>query len=76
MEGDSFLESVKPDICELKGRITAPATTGPARHPRPASSTPAVSSSTLLEGGMVTPKLTGYAYLSICSLGYLLQFEL
>ena len=36
---DSALESFKPGMIVLDGKITAAATTGPARGPRPASST-------------------------------------
>ena len=40
--GSSFLESSRPSIGRDGSRITAAATTGPARGPRPASSTPAI----------------------------------
>ena len=36
----SFFESLSPSISSPKGSITAAATTGPQRGPRPASSTP------------------------------------
>ena len=37
----TFFESVRPSRAKSAGRMTAAATTGPARGPRPASSTPA-----------------------------------
>lgn len=39
--GDNTLESARPGITAPSGKITAAATTGPARQPRPASSIPA-----------------------------------
>ncbi len=42
LQGGIFFESSRPSI-KQGGRITAPATTGPARQPRPDSSMPAVS---------------------------------
>ena len=39
---ESFLESFSRRISQSLGRITAPATTGPAKGPRPASSTPQI----------------------------------
>lgn len=40
---DSFFESVNPGRLNLAGNITAAAITGPAKGPRPTSSTPALS---------------------------------
>ncbi len=40
--GVSFFESSSPSMNIPAGRITAAASTGPARGPRPASSTPAI----------------------------------
>src|SRR5688572_30263904 len=36
----TVFESLSPGMCRSGWRTTAPATTGPARHPRPTSSTP------------------------------------
>lgn len=47
----SFLESSRPCATKWSGRITAAATTGPAKHPRPASSKP-----TTLDRGMLASK--------------------
>ena len=44
---DSFLLSLRPEMSNSGGRITAAATTGPARQPRPASSRPASRASPL-----------------------------
>lgn len=40
----NFLLSLRPFILQSFGKITAAATTGPAKGPRPTSSTPAMSS--------------------------------
>ncbi len=42
-EGDNFLESFSQACRKFTGSTTAPATTGPANGPRPASSTPATT---------------------------------
>ena len=39
---DSFFESLMLGICASGGSITAAAITGPAKHPLPTSSTPAI----------------------------------
>ena len=54
--GDNTLESARPGITAPSGKITAAATTGPARQPRPASSIPATA-----ETGMPGNQSPGFA---------------
>ena len=56
---ESALESFKPGMSVSGGRITAAATTGPARGPRPASSTPAMC--------WMPRSLSFFSMASICS---------